>query len=387
MAIIATMVVGCSSQPTGEAMVCDPTFALGASQWVVEGRVMDQGGTKDLRLLDLRVDDVLWTRDVYYWIGVKYDTPPLAPGAVLAVDLPEPSTKTSLTDQTLIFVLQAAGSPDELAAGRGAHDEVVYSARLVLNRNWELIEARNYTLGAYQEVFSMYPGSGLDRLVALLDDAWPEYAASNESFIAESQLPSGEGSEASTPAAALQTPGPLGEWRRARGCTNAQVAQTGSDDLAAWMATAPDSRQLPDVAEDLPEGAETALGMTLESRQVAINVDDEFRSEYTWIGLRVPGIGIVGPYFVGGSGPIGIAGLLPSTRAVEIVAWTGDTVDNLAHADVLGTVPPDAWTRGEGEDLWVEVHASSSGAFDLEATPMSDSEMQSRLAEALTGSS
>lgn len=377
MAIVAMVVVGCSSQPNGEAMVCDPTFALGASQWVVEGHVVDQGGTKNLRLLDIRVQDVLWTRDVYYWIGVKYDTPRLESGSVLTVDLPEPSTRTSLTDQTLVFVLQAAGTPDELAAGTGVNGEVVYSIRLVLDKNWNLVEARNYTLGAYQEVFDMYPGSGLGRLVALLDDAWPAYASSNESFIAVG------GSEASTQAIEVQTSGPLGEWRRAQGCESARIAQTSSDDLAAWMAAAPEQRQLPDVVEDLPAGAEAALGVTLEARQVAVNVDDEFRSRYKWVGLRIPGVGVIGPYFVEGSEPIGITGLLPSTRTIEIVGWTGDTVDNLADADVLGTVPSNTWTLGE--DLWIEIHGTSDSGFDLQATPMSDSDMQRRLVDTLTG--
>lgn len=380
--VLAVVGTGCArGVPTGATTICDPTSGIGATQWTLEGQVTEQSKVNGIgTLIDVQVSDVLWTRDVYYWIGQKYDTPQIKSGSSLEILLPGPSASADMRDRSLIFVVQAAGTPEELAAGKGTHFVAVFSAHLVLDTNWNLIDARNGTLDTFREVQDLYPGQGLSRIVSLVDDAWSGYSARNETHPTSQQADQG-GQGVATASVTTTTPGPLGEWRRARGCESAGQTQDVAAQLQSWMAIAPERRQLPDVAEDLLPGTEAALGVTLEERQAVIVVDKSVMSDFTWAGLRVPGVGIVGPYFIDPSGVVGIDALFPGSHNVEVVAWAGDTVKDLADAQVLGTLSPATWSPGKS--LWIDAARDKSGQAVVTAEAMTDTDFQHRLTDTL----
>jgi hypothetical protein len=206
---------------------CAPTRSVAMTQWLVRGQVVNQKhwGPSGYELT-VQVSDVLWTRDYYYWIGKRYDTPEITAGSTLKMSFADPTLGRDLEGRTLIMGVQAAGTPEELAAGTGEHLEWVFSVRLVFDSDWHLIDAANGGLNVLREVLRIYGNPGQDRVVALLNDAWVGYAA-DEAFIASKETAPEDGTKRPVPTTA---PGPLGEWRKAHGCDS--VPETASPTTA-----------------------------------------------------------------------------------------------------------------------------------------------------------
>lgn len=390
MLVVATvilLVAACA--PTGagsyQSPDYDPTASLGGVVWIVDGEVLGLGsGPHGSQTLEVRVNDVLWRRDYYFLWGERFDTPVVESGSTIRVTVFERSTKADLAGR-MFLGLDADGTPEEFAAGVDADGLSPYGLRVAFDPDWNLVEAPHGAFDAVSEVLDLYPGQGLERVVALVDDAWVGLEAENEAAMAEMAAADPAKAPRFVPPA---TPGPLGQWRRAHGYEvdeaqrEVDEARQAGGELAAWLAQDPVRRQLPTIPEDFPPGAEDALGVGrfVERRGVVV-VDDAFLKVYVAVGVRVPGIGVLGPFFVDPSGIGDASGLMPPGRTVEIVAWTQDEVSDLADAEVLATVTPRAWKPGS--DLWVEAVDDGHGGFAVTVTAMGSDEWDRKLMEAI----
>jgi hypothetical protein len=206
----------------------DPTPWLGADAWLVEASLLEQPiQSSPPWTLSVRTGKVLWQRSTYYWLA-RYTTPELPEGADLAVEFAEPSADIDLHDIQLILGLQAAGTPEDLRAGHREDGASPFAVQLVFDQDYNLIDAGGNHLDAYREVLALYPGQGLDRVVALLDDAWVQYEFDNEwglSVVNADDPAAIPSRDEGRPA----TPGPLGTWRRENGFES-------TDDSGARMA-------------------------------------------------------------------------------------------------------------------------------------------------------
>lgn len=135
------------------------------------------------------------------------------------------------------------------------------------------------------------------------------------------------------------------------------------DVLTAWLAIPPAERQLSDILVDIPRGADERLGIEWAWRE-AIIVDEGGLGDYPWVGLRFPGVGVLGPFAVDPGTPTTVIGFGPADHPVEVIVWQHDpvegdptavevitTVDDWPGvAGALGTVDPPALVVNVRED-------------------------------------
>lgn len=109
--------------------------------------------------------------------------------------------------------------------------------------------------------------------------------------------------------------------------------------LSTFLDAAPDERQLSDVLGDMPPGADKALDVEWAWREVAVAYDID-QIDSTMIGLRVPGVGTLGPILLTDDPVIPLDGVLVHGRGFEVIAWSEDpaSVRSSASAVVLGAV-------------------------------------------------
>ncbi len=117
------------------------------------------------------------------------------------------------------------------------------------------------------------------------------------------------------------------------------AAEVAAATLSTFLDTAPDERQLSDMLGDIPPGADKALNVEWAWREVAVAYDID-RIDFTMIGLRVPGVGTLGPILLTDDPVIPLDGVLVQGRGFEVIAWSEDpaSVRSSASAVVLGTV-------------------------------------------------
>lgn len=194
----------------------DPSDWIGAASWVVGAEVVSHTTDGDpLDELELAIRDVVFAQDEYYWLA-RFPVPELEAGSRLRVELAEPSQSVDLTGHEVFIALQASGTPDELRAGTREDGALAYSAILVFDRDWNLVEAGGGHFDTFTEILAEYEPVDRSAVLALIADARVTHEHDNEWAIGV--IESDETEEAPERARERpQTPGPLGEWRRARG--------------------------------------------------------------------------------------------------------------------------------------------------------------------------
>jgi hypothetical protein len=341
----------------------DPTNWLGATAWVVEARVTSQDdASRQRRHIDFVVLDVLYQAPTYFWSG-EVATPTLVRGETVLAVIPQPSTEVDLVGETVYIALQAAGDPSELEAMvRSTDGERPYVATLIVGSDWNLIEAAGEHFDVYREVLALY-GKGREALLSLIADASVPLRASNRAALRESEM-SEEELEQSSPIPVPTTRGPLGEWRRANGYEGEVQAAVS---LEEWLAVPAEERQLFMIEEEVIPGSAAALGFEgwIERELVVVN-PSELTVRYPWIGVRVPGVGVLGPFSLSSEVETSISGLLPAGLPIELVGWTESLDPDLEAAEVIGVLPETLWASGD--TAWVEVIGSAEEGFELRLT-------------------
>ncbi len=359
--LLAVALAACGFVDDRSTDAQDATGYLAATTWVVKAEVLQQDDLPPgYRYLDLRIDDVLFEKPSYVsW--VEYPTPDLPVGTVLPAMLVAPSTGVDLEGQQVFAALQAAGSPEELKAGKPEGDGVrPYAVIMVFDPEWNLLDAATGYFDQYSEVYALY-GKGKDAVLALIGDA----LAAREARDARN-----EAAEAGLPAPDVVTPGPLGEWRRAKGFEGDASESTPADRLEAWLADPPDARQLFITDDELIPGADAAAGVDGWVRRELVVTDvSDLAAAYPWVGLRFPGVGILGPFGLrtedgSETGPVPLFGYFPAGRDAELVGWTSTAFPDLTTAQVITTLSVDTWA--DAESVTVAVVPDATVGFRIE---------------------
>ncbi|GIU91578.1 MAG: hypothetical protein KatS3mg011_0484 [Acidimicrobiia bacterium] len=345
--VLLLLVSGCSGSVGGEDNVGDPSGWIGAVSWVIEADVVSHSGGGGVDELEVVVRDVVFARDDYYWLG-RYPLPALEAGGTLKVELSGPTQGIDFTGETVILAVQAAGTPDELAAGVRRDGGLSHSVVMVFDNTWSLVEAGGGHYQVYREIWSRYVPHDGGSLIRLLDDARVQLAYDNEQVLAAEETDGGRPDRdrfENRPS----TPGPLGEWRRERGFEppTGGADGAGEDGLGDWLAVDPARRQLPLIVEDLPPGAEQAIGGdVLVPREAVVTLDDRAAATYPWVGLRFVGVGVLGPFRTHSDGPVPIDGIGGTVSPVQVVVWNSETIEDLADAIVIAEIPAGTWKPG-----------------------------------------
>lgn len=111
------------------------------------------------------------------------------------------------------------------------------------------------------------------------------------------------------------------EWRRAHGYEGVDVTNDDSAILVGWRAKPPERRQLPVAEDELIPGAGQAVGVgELCARRAFGVVDGAFMKRHVFVGLQVPGLGVIGPFGIDPSSTVDRSGLAPAGSEIELVA-------------------------------------------------------------------
>jgi len=115
---------------------------------------------------------------------------------------------------------------------------------------------------------------------------------------------------------------------------------TPTDELAMFLDTPPDHRQLGPLPEDIPEGADEALGVSWVPAEALFQYDTAMADRFGAFGLSTP-VGIVGPFSVdAGSEFMVVLGQRGKGQGVDVIAWP--RTENSTYEDVpfevLGSV-------------------------------------------------
>ncbi|GIU91509.1 MAG: hypothetical protein KatS3mg011_0415 [Acidimicrobiia bacterium] len=342
--MFALVTGACTSSDTARSGTRDATGYIAATTWLIEADVVAQEDVPPgYRYLDLVVTDVLFQKPVYVsW--VEYDTPDLPVGTRIPAMLVAPSTKVDLKERRVFVALQAAGSPAELERGVTEGDGLrAYAVIMVFDDQWRLIDAPTGYYDQYAEVYALY-GQGRDAALGLITDALAGRKARDART---------EALEAGLPAPEATTPGPLGDWRRAKGFESGPIEPTPSDRLEAWLAVPPEARQLFVTDDEVIPGADAAAGVDgWVQRELVIADVSDLAAAYPWVGLRFSGVGVLGPFGLRTekgpqTGPVPLFGYFPAGTDAELVGWTSTTFPDLTTGDVIATLPADMWAGAE----------------------------------------
>ncbi len=360
LAVLALVAGACSPAGTSFSGTEDATDYLAATTWLVEADVVAQEDIPPAyRYLDLVVTDVLFQKPVYVsW--VEYETPELPVGTPVPAMLVAPSTKVDLKGRRAFVALQAAGSPAELERGVTEGDGLrAYAVIMVFDEQWRLIDAATGNYDQYAEVYALY-GQGREAVLGLIADA----IAGRKARDART-----EALEAGLPAPEATTPGPLGEWRREKGVEGPPSEGTASDRLEAWLADPPEARQLFVTDDEVIPGADVAAGVDgWVQRELVIADVTDLAAAYPWVGLRFPGVGILGPFGLRTeegpeTGPVPVFGYFPAGTDAELVGWASTTFPDLTTAGVIATLPADTWA--EAESVTIDVTGDPAAGFQV----------------------
>lgn len=308
---------------------------LALANWVVTATVTEEtvlpSGPSwvELRLDDIEVHSVTPT---YFSLG-EHPLPSLgdlgqAWGEVWA-ELTVKQREASYVGERVHLVLLGSGTPEELAAGRREDGARSVGVIMLLDRAWQVLEGGGGHGRQFAEVLALYGEPDLDALLRLLADA--RVAAE---YSIRTGINAREGG--------WQTPGPLGEWRRANGWEHDAQAPSPEDQrLAMWLASDPATRPLPDVDDgELPlDQLAAALGTdALITWRVHLLGMDGFGERYPWVGLRLVDVGLYGIFWTAGQQTLDLAPLGPAGATAELVAWhesDGNAVDRACPDLVL----------------------------------------------------
>jgi hypothetical protein len=345
----------------------DPTGWIGATAWLIRAEVAGQADVrKETRHLELMIQEILYTSPTYFWLE-SYPTPPLAPGATVQADVTLPSTRTELRGRQVFVALQAAGDPVDLEEGTRAVDgERSYSAILIFDTNWRLIEAGGQHYDAFTEVIDLYGQQGPDHVIALINDAAGRLQSENQRFLAERDRSTEElASAASTPLG--PTRGPLGEWRRSKGF---EGSQEPTPDLEEWLATPAESRQLFVLEEEVLKDSDSRLDIgAWVQREVIIRSVQDISGAYPWLGLRFPGVGVLGPFASKAEkGLVSLYGFAPVSRDAELVGWTSRSFPALDSAVLIARLPSTMWSTSD--EVTVDVVLNDAGHIEVETADL-----------------
>ncbi len=369
--VALTLLFGaCSSVDTTFSGAVDTTDYIAATTWLVEAAVKaqtDGPGAPQIglrvvaRQFDLEIVDVLLERPEYGWQGEVFPTPHLQTGDAVQARISAPSSDVDVEGRRIFFALQAAGDPAELEAQIRRNDgERPYAIIMMFDEEWRMIDAATGYLDQYSEVYSLY-GQGRDAALALIADATAGREAKDEALAVGRQP------------LEVTTPGPLGEWRRALGVEGPQPEPSPSDRLEAWLVDPPEVRQLFVTDDEVIPGADRAVGVDgWVQREVVIGDVADLAAVYPWVGLRFPGVGVLGPFGLRTeegpeTGPVPLFGYFPVGVDAELVGWRSSTFPDLAAAEVIGAVPVAVWEAGDS--VTVAVVGNAAAGFTLELSP------------------
>jgi len=320
----------------------DQTDWLSAGVLTIDAQVegVSSDGQSGL-IFDVLVDDVLASIDTYYFGGGEYVTPDVSGGDRITVHEGAPALDAQLEDGRFFFVLQVDGTPEDVAAGRDAHGfETPYFVLAVFDSTWQLVDAQRPLYPQLVEILALYPES-LEGVGQLIADARAQF----EAMLVYA------GSSSAGGAAEVTTPGPLGEWRRAHGYEHEAIQDATAEVVAA---TPPELRQLPTQVEDFWPDIEESLGVgRLVEWHMEVEVGSSFAGTYHWIGIRFPGVGVIGPFSTETGPVVPVSGFGPPAGPVEIVGWTQpDMLVDLSKAEVLLRLSASEWQPADY--LWFD---------------------------------
>lgn len=345
----------------------DPTSWIGATAWLIRADIVAQEDVREeTRHLDLVVKDVLFQSPTYFWLN-EFQTPALVADEKVLADITLPSTRIDLLNQSVVVALQAAGEPADLEAGVRSNDgERSHSAILILDAKWNLIEAGGNHFEVYRNVLQLYP-SNPNGVLSLIADASVKLNADNEAFLAERDLTPDELEAVPDQPRAL-TPGPLGEWRRANGFEfPANSDQVTAESLDRWINTPPEERQLFVTPDEVIPGSDAQLELDgWVEREMVITNSDTVSEKFSWLGVRFPGVGVLGPFSsTAEEGFVTLYGFAPLNHSAELVGWVGSSFPDLTQAVVISPVPEPLW--GPSNVIWIEILGNELTGYSIEA--------------------
>lgn len=108
-----------------------------------------------------------------------------------------------------------------------------------------------------------------------------------------------------------------------------------TDPLDEFLATPAEARQIPDMLADFPQGADAALGVDWQWREIALQFDRE-GTPYTAFGLVVDGVGVAGPIAFDAQDPIiPIDSYLVKGQGFRLVGWLDELEGIASSADAV----------------------------------------------------
>ena len=349
--VSALLAISCGSGASEGSQLLDASEVLHSTSYAVVGTYRDSEPARGGKAFVFEVERVVWTAETDYYEGRprRFDAPrrghELTAHALDDIDL-------NVQGRYVIIAAENPATQDGLA-----------DVKLILNEDWTVVDTYQRDVAA--AVADLLEFAGRDDLeavmVEVLDGAFSREEALYDPTIDDSR----------------PTPGILGEWRRARGLEPVgPPGNAAQQALDRWLARPDQQRQLSDILDDLPPGADIALGVEWVWREAAVVIDSDLRERYEWIGLRFSGIGVIGPVHLDPDAPIQpILGWGPAAHVVQIVAWSGEEPEP-SNADILGSAA-DWRVKPEGDvdevALWVTPRQQGNRVFvDIEQLDRED---------------
>lgn len=322
---------------------------------------------------ELQIRSVPLVTETYRWDGARHDTPDLSEGDKIVAAYSGNPNGEALIGQTLFLAMTAGGPFEEMDDSVRGYPALTFSPILVFDDRWNpiAVDSANISGGSgaairdYREILELYDGSARSRALALVKDAvrseHPKVELTIDGeMVKPLQKPAGWDRK--------WTPGPLGEWRRANdweiGPESAEKAT--QQFVEAWMAVPAEERPLPVVEVDEQFGALQDLVGEVSFRDVTVITTDRFVEEYSWIGLRFPEVGVIGPFSTGtgGSNIASMVGYGPAVSEATLVGWSHKEFSTMGQAQTLHQV---GLLKADQTSIRIEINNAQDGyAYNVE---------------------
>jgi hypothetical protein len=294
------------------------------------------------------VEDLVWGADGYWDMGsyVAYEGPTSGAEVTLVIDDDwgiEAGQEAMLAVTTIAPPIPSADGYVKLALNADGSARPGVQGRIAKGLNAYL--AAGVEIGAL---------SRSETVVRLVEDARDWIDRSNRN-------------------SAGQVPGGL---LHAIAVRNEQANEVAQDD---WAHQDPEYRQLPQSRDEIP-GLENAVGREVVESEFLVVLDDVPQEEWpTFIGVRFPSVGVLGPFSV--ESDIAIAdllGVMPTSGAAQILAWYDEEPLPGEETKLMTLTIPPHWDPA-AEVLMLTLSsnvAKGHGGLegDLESAPTSDAE-------------
>jgi hypothetical protein len=109
--------------------------------------------------------------------------------------------------------------------------------------------------------------------------------------------------------------------------------------LERFLSADPLERQLSDILDDIPQGADLALTVEWEFQEAALAYDPK-TIEFSAVGLLVDGVGVAGPILITDDAVVPFDSFVVKGQGFDVIGWTEDpfSIRSASTASVIGTV-------------------------------------------------